>query len=154
MAIGPDMPDNFSRGYTFDLGNGLQEITRQEVGSWGWAAGGLVSDLTDMKLCAEAFADGRLLSKELQDEFMNWIPLPVKPGTPQDSFTGLGIVKTRGIVGNSGGTYGYTSWMWHHPEKKITLVAFFNQTSAFTNELAEKEQNKLAELLETIQRVM
>jgi D-alanyl-D-alanine carboxypeptidase len=143
-----------SHGYTFDLGNGLQDITRQELGSWGWTAGGLLSTMNDMAVCAEAFSDGRLLSDDMNREFTNWIPIPVAPGAPQESYTGLGIVKYRIFVGNSGGTYGYTSWMWHIPSKNGVLIAFFNQTSTFTQSRGVNEQTLLAELLNTIMAVV
>jgi len=101
-----------------------------------------LSNMADMRICAEAFADGRLLSPAMNAGFMNWIPIPVVPGAPQESYTGLGIVKYKSIVGNSGGTYGYTSWMWRMPSKDATLVAFFNQTSTFTPSREAKEQEK------------
>lgn len=149
-----EMPGRYSHGYTFDLGNGMQDITRQQVPTWGWSAGGLVSDLTDMKICAKAFAQGKLLNKTMRSEFLEWVPMPVEPGRPPNAFSALGIGKYKGMIGNTGGTYGYTTWMWYIPEKDATLIAFFNETSAFDPALSAKEQTWLAEFLETVIKVI
>ncbi len=149
MADGPDIAGNYAHLYTYDLGgpnDSLLDITRQELGSWGWTAGGLLSDRNDIITCATAFGTGQLLSPAMQNEFFNWIAIPVSPGAPQDSFTGLGIVRYKDFIGNSGGTYGCTSWMWYLPSNGATLIAFFNQTSTFTPEREVKEQEALAEL--------
>jgi len=154
MAAGPEMQGNYSHGYTYDLGNGLQDVTKQDIGSWGWMAGGLVSNMSDIKQCAEGFTDGRLLSQKMQVEFTNWLPLPVSSGTPVESFTGLGIVRYKGLVGNSGATYGYAAWMWRMPATGATLVAFFNQKTTWEPARNAKEEEMMAELLKTVMEVM
>lgn len=155
MADGPDILGDFAHGYTYDLGGPeLQDITRQELGSWGWTAGGLISDLDDMRICAREFATGSLLPPALKNEYLNWIPVPVSPGSPQDSFTGLGIVRYKDVIGNSGGTYGYTSWMWYIPSSKATLIAFFNETSTFNEEKEVREQQLLAEMFISVLSIM
>ena len=74
--------------------------------------------------------------------------MPTKPGTPPSAFSGLGVGKVFGWVGNTGGTYGYTTWMWYVPAKKATVIAFFNETSTFTPSYEVKEQTALQELLQ------
>ena len=147
--VGPDMPDRYSHGYTYDLGGGLKDITRQQVATWGWSAGGLASDMADLQLCAKAFATGELLTPAMQKEFMSKTAMPTKPGTPSGAWSGLGIGGVYGWVGNTGGTYGYTTWMWYVPAKKATVIAFFNETSTFTQKYEEVEQTALQELLQT-----
>jgi len=154
MAVGPDITGAVTHGYTYDLGGGMKDITRQEVGSWGWTAGGLISDWNDLKLCGRAFATGSLLGSAMRAEYLNWIPVPVSPGTPQDSYTGLGIVRYKDVIGNSGGTYGYTSWVWYMPSNGATLIAFFNQTSTFTESREVQEQQLLAGLFLKVLDVM
>lgn len=147
--VGPDMPGKYSHGYTYDLGGGLKDITRQQLATWGWSAGGLVSNLADIQVCAKAFATAELLTPSMKKEFFTWIPMPTKPGTPPSAFSGLGIGKVFGWVGNTGGTYGYTTWMWYVPSEQATVVAFFNETSTFTPKYEEVEQTALQELLQT-----
>ena len=149
VMAGPDMPGKYSHGYTYDLGGGLKDITRQQVATWGWSAGGLVSNLADLQICAKAFATGELLTPAMRKEFFTWTAMPTKPGTPPSAFSGLGIGKVFGWVGNTGGTYGYTTWMWYVPSSKATVIAFFNETSTFTPKYEEIEQTALQELLVT-----
>jgi D-alanyl-D-alanine carboxypeptidase len=149
LPSGTDIPGKYSHGYTYDLGDGLQDITRQQVATWGWSAGGLVSDLADLQICAEAFGSGALLSTAMKKEFFTKTPMPTKPGTPPSAFSGLGIGIVNGWVGNTGGTYGYTTWMWYVPVKKATVVVFFNETSTFTPSYEVKEQTALQGLLLT-----
>jgi len=154
LPDGPDAPDGLAHGYTYDLGNGLKDITRQSVDSWGWSAGGLVSSLADLRACAVAFGTGSLLTPEMKKEFFTRTPMPTKPGTPPSAFSGLGIGMVHGWVGNTGGTYGYTTWMWYVPKTQATVIVFFNETSTFTPRYEAKEQTALQELLKTAWKVI
>lgn len=145
-----EMTGTYSHGYTYDLGGGRKDITRQQVPTWGWAAGGLVSDLADLQKCAVAFGTGSLLTEPMRKEYFSWTPMPTKPGTPPTAYTGLGIGKVFGWIGNTGGTYGYTTWMWYVPDTKATVVALFNETSTFTPEIEVKEQTALGEFLANV----
>jgi len=151
---GPDMTGKYSHGYTYDLGNGLQDITRQQVATWGWSAGGLVSDLADLQVCAKAFATGDLITPEMKKEFMSPVSMPTKPGTPSGAWSGLGVGGVYGWVGNTGGTYGYVTWMWYLPAKKATVIAFFNENTTFTPDAEVEQQTALQELLEVALRVI
>jgi len=155
MPSGVDMPGKYSHGYTYDLGGGrLQDITRQQTPTWGWSAGGLVSDLADLQVFAKAVADGTLITPAMRNEFFTSTPMPTKPGTPPTSFAGLGVGFLSGWVGNTGGTYGYTTWMWYVPTKKTTVIAFFNETSTFTPQYEEVEQKALQQLLLTTMKLI
>jgi len=154
MAEGAVIQGNYAHGYTFDLDGSLRDISQQESATWGWTSAGMYADLTDLKICAKAFATGRLLSASLKNEFTNWIPIPVQTGAPQDYYTGLGIMKYKDVVGMAGSIYGYTSWMWYMPENQSVLIAFFNQTSVFTPERKIREQELLTGLLNSILEIM
>jgi D-alanyl-D-alanine carboxypeptidase len=154
LPSGPDAPEGLAHGYTYDLGNGLQDITRQSVATWGWSDGGLVSDLADPRVCAVAFGTGSLLTPRMRKEFFTRTPMPTKPGTPPSAFSGLGIGMVLGWVGNTGGTYGYTTWMWYVPKTKATVIVFFNETSTFSPRYEVKEQKALQGLLETAMQVI
>jgi D-alanyl-D-alanine carboxypeptidase len=149
LPAGFKMPGRYSHGYTYDLGGGLKDITQQQVTTWGWSAGGLVSDLADMQVFAWAVATGQLLTPAMKKEFFSWSAMPTKPGTPPSAFSGLGVGKVYGWVGNTGGTYGYTTWMWYVPARKTTVIAFFNETSTFTPKYEKIEQIALQKLLMT-----
>jgi D-alanyl-D-alanine carboxypeptidase len=155
MPTGVDMPGKYSHGYTYDLGGGrLQDITRQQTPTWGWSAGGLVSDLADLQVFAKAVATGELITPAMRNEFFTSTPMPTKPGTPPTSFAGLGVGFLSEWVGNTGGTYGYTTWMWYIPSKKTTVIAFFNETSTFTPKYEEAEQAALQQLLLTTMKLI
>jgi D-alanyl-D-alanine carboxypeptidase len=154
LPNGPDAPDGLAHGYTHDLGDGLQDITRQSIDSWGWSAGGLISDLADLRTCAVAFGTGSLLTPEMKKELLTRTPMPTKAGTPPSAFSGLGIGMVHGWVGNTGGTYGYTTWMWYVPRTKATVIVFFNATSTFTPRYEVREQKALLGLLETAWKVI
>ena len=154
LPDGPDAPGGLAHGYTYDLGDGLQDITRQSIDSWGWSAGGLISDLADLRTCAVAFGTGSLLTPEMKKEFFTRTPMPTKPGTPPSAFSGLGIGMVHGWVGNTGGTYGYTTWMWYVPRTKATVIVFFNETSTFTPRHEVREQKALLGLLQTAWKVI
>jgi len=98
------MTGKYSHGYTYDLGGGLKDITRQQVATWGWSAGGLVSDLADLRVCAKVVATGELLTPAMRKEFFGWIPMATKPGTPPSAFSGLGVGKV------FGGLHAITGW--------------------------------------------
>lgn len=104
MPAGLDMTGKYSHGYTYDLGGGLKDITRQQVATWGWSAGGLVSDLADLRVCAKVVATGELLTPAMRKEFFGWIPMATKPGTPPSAFSGLGVGKV------FGGLHAITGW--------------------------------------------
>jgi len=154
LPDGPDAPGGLAHGYTYDLGNGLQDISRQSIDSWGWSAGGLISDLADLRTCAVAFGTGSLLTPAMKKELFTRTPMPTKPGTPPSAFSGLGIGMVHGWVGNTGGTYGYTTWMWYVPKTKATVIVFFNETSTFTPRYEVREQKALLGLLQTAWKVI
>ncbi len=149
LPVGPEPPEGLAHGYTYDLGGGLKDVSAQSISRWGWSAGGLVSDLADLRRCAVAFGTGELLTPAMRKEFFTRTPMPTKPGTPPSAFSGLGIGMVHGWVGNTGGTYGYTTWMWYVPKTRATVVVFFNETSTFTPRYEVREQLALQGLLLT-----
>ena len=111
--------------------------------------GGLVSDLANLRRCAVAFGTGELLTPAMRKEFFTRTPMPTKPGRAPSAFSGLGIGMVHGWVGNTGGTYGYTTWMWYVPKSKATVIVFLNETSTFTPRYEVREQLALQGLLLT-----
>lgn len=114
---------SYIHGYMTDDGK-LVDWSSENV-SWGWAAGGMVSNLFDMKRYAEALCDGTFLGAELQKKRMNeWVDMESK--TIPSLKYGLGIFTLEGYIGHNGGLPGYISMAMHNPKTKATVVFVFN----------------------------
>ena len=126
FPVGPDMSGQYSHGYMDMTNSGqLTDITRMDM-SWDWAAGGMVSNLDDLKVWAEALGTGQLISPAMQNERLKWISMPEFGNFAS---YGLGILKIGDFIGHTGADPGYNSAMYYLPEKDAVIVVLFNYCS-------------------------
>ena len=84
-------------------------------------AEGMISNLSDLKIWAKDFAEGKLLSPNMQKERLKDL---VPPNNPQ---AGLGFLYAAGFIGRSGELPGYNPAMYYEPKSGITIVAAVNR---------------------------
>ena len=126
FPAGPDMTGQYSHGYMDSGTSGeLRDITRMDM-SWDWAAGGMTSNLNDLKVWAEALGAGRLISQAMQNERLIWMSMPEFGNVAS---YGLGILKIGPLIGHTGADPGYNSAMYYLPEKEAAIVVLFNYCS-------------------------
>lgn len=125
LPSGPTLPSPFAHGYG-DVPTGMagspiasaaspagsnggehKDFTRLDA-SVAWAAGGVVSTLSDLQLWLRALLDGSLISDELQRQRLTFRPVPRDPGEPPYGY-GLGIANDGGLIGHDGDILGYQS---------------------------------------------
>jgi D-alanyl-D-alanine carboxypeptidase len=90
-----------------------------------WAAGGMISDLSDLRRWAVALARGELLSGDAVKAQQTW----VEQASEQVRFVryGLGVSAIFDWIGHEGGFLGYNSAAYHHPGRGATIVVLLNR---------------------------
>jgi D-alanyl-D-alanine carboxypeptidase len=130
LPDGPGIEGEHSRGYAFaaDLledpagdPDELLEITTAIDPSWSWAAGGMISNLEDLRVWARALAEGDLLSEEVQIERLQTVE------AWQGSRYGLGIADYEGFLGHPGDIPGFSSAMFYDPESGTSVIMTLNK---------------------------
>ncbi|MEU8764236.1 serine hydrolase domain-containing protein [Streptomyces sp. NPDC048659] len=124
LPYGAEFPEPHAHGYTNQTLSGAVEDSTDWNPSWAWAAGGMTSNLRDLRHWAEVLATGRLLSPETQAQRLKTLPTGF-PGTTY----GLGILETNGWIGHNGSLPGYETVTVYLPERKATLVVLINTDS-------------------------
>ncbi len=121
-ASGSDMPGYHARGYfTDDFDPNWPDATEAWDVSWAQAAGGMVSNVHDLKIYIERMIKGGLLSDSIQQLRLN--SLLTMHG---DSAYGIGLFSVHSFLGHNGGIEGYTSVMLHSLEKDATIIILYN----------------------------
>ncbi|MFD0273212.1 serine hydrolase domain-containing protein [Kitasatospora sp. NPDC127111] len=118
---GAEFPSPHAHGYTNQTPNGATVDATDWNPSWGWAAGAMISDLSDLKHWAKDLATGTLLSPETQAQRTKFVPT----GLPGAGY-GLGIFDVQGWIGHNGSLPGYESLVLYLPELDATLVVVLN----------------------------
>lgn len=120
----------YCRGYMFDNGK-WEDWTEQNV-SWGWAAGGLISDLSDVKRYIKALNDGSLLGQKLQREReTSWVEMSHSAKSIMTTLRyGLGVFKAGGFVGHNGALPGYVNLAVYDPASGATIAFMLNAQPA------------------------
>ncbi|MFF5786144.1 serine hydrolase domain-containing protein [Streptomyces sp. NPDC012693] len=118
---GAEFPEPHARGYTDQSLSGAVTDATDWNPSWAWAAGGMISNLHDLRRWAKVVATGELLSPETQAQRLRTLPTGF-PGTTY----GLGILETNGWIGHNGSIPGYETVTVYLPSKKATLVVMIN----------------------------
>ncbi len=126
----PELRGEYSHGYLYarDLGDEgaeggkeLADVTAAFDPSWAWAAGAMVSDLSDLKVWVKALVEGDLLGEELQSERLTTVE------AWQGSDYGLGIAEYEGFWGHPGDLPGYSNAMMYNPESGATIILMLNK---------------------------
>lgn len=128
----PDSPyvaPPYAHGYMYD--EGVYMDTSELDPSYAWAAGGMVSNLEDLRIWAEALATGKLISASMQKERLVFIDMFI-PGAPDffykmDPKYGLAMEQyDNSFVGHSGKTLGFNAQMYYLPSENAVLITLLN----------------------------
>ncbi len=109
-----DLPGDL-HGYSRDSSTGRLKDTTNLDPTPGGAAGAMISDISDLKIWAEAVCTGKLLKPQTQRARLQ---------TPNGY--GEGIDRILSLCGHSGGVFGFSSVMWYLPQKDATIVINVN----------------------------
>ena len=120
----PEMPQPVMRGYLGEEPGDLLRDVTQSNPDVPWAAGAMISTLSDLETWTEALGTGTLLAPETQAARLAF--QPVQEG-PVSLGYGLGILDLNGFVGHNGGILGYSSWAMYEPESGTTIVVVTNR---------------------------
>ncbi|WP_348789519.1 serine hydrolase domain-containing protein [Leifsonia sp. NPDC080035] len=113
----------------------MHDLTRLSP-SVGWTAGGVVSNLDDLRAFSQALAAGSLVSEKSADEQAKAVPA----GASWQRY-GLGMQLLGPLRGASGAIPGYVSAMYTDPGSGLTIVLALNNSTAgpgFAQALAER----------------
>ncbi|WP_327263713.1 beta-lactamase family protein [Streptomyces sp. NBC_01232] len=120
FPTGAEFPSPHAQGYTNQTASGKVEVSTDWNPSWGWAAGAMISDLSDLRSWAKTLATGTLLTPATQAQRLKVVD--ALPGTGY----GLGIFNVQGWIGHNGSLPGYGSLVLYLPESRATLVVLLN----------------------------
>jgi D-alanyl-D-alanine carboxypeptidase len=131
-------PDGFScaKGYAAEsLQDFKVDVSEKYTITYTWAAGGMISNADDLKIWAEALAEGKLISTAMQNERLITVS-PCFEGTPiYDKIKyGLGIMNFQGFIGHGGDVAGYHTYMTYDPVRKAGAIVLLNYNGAALNE--------------------
>lgn len=113
----------YIHGYNYN--NGKPDDWSLQNPSWGWAAGGIISNFQDMHKYIRALGKGTLLSRKTQAErFKGGGPLP-KAGFSTTRYCLAGF-KLGGFVGHNGGMPGYINIAMYDPSTGAVVLIMLN----------------------------
>lgn len=119
---GNEMPDPHPKAYfpgSQDLGMDWSESYDISV---AWAAGAIISTLSDLRIYASLLVDGELTSAESHAFRLNHkVPTNIK-----DAYYGLGILSWKTFYGHLGGLPGFTSLLLRDPDNDATMIILYN----------------------------
>jgi D-alanyl-D-alanine carboxypeptidase len=136
----PALPEPFSRGYSVDPSaptgatpsTDEPAITGVPLIDWtafnptaAWAAGGVVSTVSDLRVWLQALINGSLVSPELRREQLDMQPVERDPGEPPFGY-GLGIADDDGVIGHDGSILGYHSYIGVVRETGTAVIVLAN----------------------------
>ncbi len=112
------------RGYSLDPASGeLKDVTGFDPSAEG-GAGAMISNVSDLKIWAEAVCTGELLDTETQKARLRTEPFS---GEYAPWRYGEGIMSVGGFCGHAGRQPGFTSEMWYLPQKDATIIISVNR---------------------------
>lgn len=129
-SLHPAVPHNprLVHGYTADG----KDVTPRDL-TGVWAAGGVVSTLQDLDRFATALFDHRLLENQSVEDMSTSRGTFVTTGYPGEY--GLGLWRwpfdCGDALGHSGLLRGYSTGLFHHPDRDTTLVVMVNTEANF-----------------------
>lgn len=123
---GSAISGSYMKGY--DVNNGVTSEVIVDP-SMGWAAGGAVSTVPDMKKWLDGLAEGSLISNRMFTEQLKWVDDPASTGTVKYGF-GLMCIKSK-FIGHTGVIPGYNSAAFISFDKKKAIVVVFNNEENF-----------------------
>ncbi|MCX6175510.1 MAG: serine hydrolase [Ignavibacteriales bacterium] len=120
---------NYSHGYSWGENESpLPDVTEAFNPSYAGFAGALISDIYDLKTWVQVLVKGSLISSSLQTERLNAINDSPLTGYGL-GIANLGIENGKKIWGHSGTIFGFKTLAYYWPEKNITFILLFNNSS-------------------------
>ncbi|MGB7047771.1 MAG: serine hydrolase domain-containing protein [Candidatus Cybelea sp.] len=99
--------------------------------TFGWAAGGAISNANDCATWIQALVSGRVFDARYQERWISSLR-PEDPKKPYGQRYGYGIIQIlwgkNSIYYHGGETAGYNSFIGYDPANKVTLVVWTNLT--------------------------
>lgn len=122
LTSGTELPGIHGRGYyEGEYVQGVDMTEHYDI-SWGWAAGSVYSTPLELQKYVEAMVGGGLLPDDIQTRrFSEHIV-----HFDENIAYGLGILKRGTFYGHNGSLPGFTTSMYHSPEKNCTVIISFN----------------------------
>jgi D-alanyl-D-alanine carboxypeptidase len=130
----PAIPRPHPVGYVAQPEGSLRDVTAVNP-AVAAGAGAMISTLDDLATYAKALADGSILSAATQRERLQLVNTHLSPILKTGY--GLGIFGINGFLGHDGAIYGFSTAMFHLPEKDATIVVVGNQSTNFTTPALE-----------------
>jgi len=123
----PNLNGPYCRGY-IPLGPDslLEDITLFDPSS-KWAAGGIVSNLFDLKKWAQLLVTGGIITDSVQNLRMDWID--ASSAADPYLWYGLGLMNEGNFIGYYGEIAGYQASMFYLPSHEATFVVIINRSS-------------------------
>lgn len=128
------LPAPYSPGYATQLNTdgspqcGTTANVTVQSPTLSWTAGGVVSDLADLKVYSQALASSALISKASAAE--QWQTIPMGTGAPSWQTWGFGAQQFGPLRGQVGDVPGYLTAMMSDPTSGLTVVVMLNDSSA------------------------
>lgn len=139
----PAMPSPYMHGYMAEVdpkGAATRDISIETPTPF-WTAGGMISDLADMKTWVHALATGELLSPETHAEQMKF-------EAPNTKNYGLGVMNGGILIGHSGEITGYNSCVYTAPGGNgATIIVFLNRYPSKIEGVSDQFMLELAKQL-------
>lgn len=138
-----DVPGGLAHGYV-----GWRDRTNVNM-TFAWAAGNMVSTVSDLRVFARAVCDGSLLNPDALAAMHSFVGVNGAWGAKHLVY-GMGIMQdvmtvsapdgrppeVAGVMrGHTGALGGYRTAMWHQPETGITIVVGVTQMYANPNDI-------------------
>ena len=126
FPTGPAMPSPYMHGYMVASGKDNSKAATKDISietaSAFYTAGGMISNLGDVKTWIEALAAGKLVSPAMHKEQLTFTT------PPNTTSYGLGVMNGGILVGHSGEITGYNSSAYSQPGGKgATIIVLINR---------------------------
>jgi D-alanyl-D-alanine carboxypeptidase len=132
------------RGYTLDPSTGeLKDVTSFDPSAEG-GAGAMISDVSDLKVWAEAVCTGKLLRPDTHRARLRTHHLS---GEPDFVGYGEGITKVGEFCGHDGRQPGFVSEMWYLPERDAIIVVNVNREDQYSSAPSEALTGAIVNIL-------
>jgi D-alanyl-D-alanine carboxypeptidase len=116
-------PKPHATGYTKQTLDGGETTGTDWNLSWAWASGAMISTLHDMRIWAPALASGQMLTRQMQQERLQFVD---RDGEPAQDGYGLGLFSANGWIGHNGSLPGYQTVSVFLPDRQTAVVIFVN----------------------------
>jgi D-alanyl-D-alanine carboxypeptidase len=145
-----EMPKAYMSGYMPSIeppvdvgGPAIKDITVETPTAF-FTAGGMVSDLADIKIWLKALSDGELLSPEMHKEQLAFAP-------PNTASYGLGVMNATPLIGHSGEITGYNSAAYTRPvTNDVTVIVFLNRYRSKVEGVSDQFLGEVVRVLEPL----